>query len=352
MRKLYRYGIPALVGIALLGGTPIAMAATGGGTTGQSVWAGFGAGGGTFGYTDRQTFTFDGATAATNYTNVLNSSAPTVGCSGSSTNCALGNQPVAPSAPATDAGQVSSLVTADRCTFYAGGQLSSSSYTLSRTVNGVNGKGNWTFTWTYAVSGSSVAPETAWSSVLDGSGGAHVTLGGEIAGESVLSKSSSDRKYSFSLLDNGGASRVSGLSITLTDPDGNVGSPVSVGSTVVNAAGSTNFHDFSVGTDTSAFPDDLHLDALVTTNGNTGLLATGDARAILGGDTFAGNNNGGADGSALAYAALNPTDVTLTEGEWTATLAGTVKDNTGAAQAQLAVHRHLVIIGLNSCTRP
>jgi hypothetical protein len=348
MRKFFRYAMPAVAGVVVLTTTPIAMAASG--TTAQSVWAAFHAGNGVFGYTDKTTYTFDSQAAEASYTNTLDTSAPIVSCTGSSANCAPTNTPAqVPPAPAADAQKVTKLVGDDRCTFYTGGQLSSSVYTQSTTVGGLNSKGNWTYTWTYRVTGQSVPAETAWTSVEDSSDGAHVTLTGEVAGESVLSKGGSDRKYSFSLLDSAGASRVTGLSITLTSPTGVEGAPASVGSTVVNAADTANFHNFYVGNDAAAYPDDLHLDALVTTNGNTALLAKGDARTILNNDTFAGNNNGGADGSALAYAAFDPTHVSLTEGQWIAKLTGSVKDNAGSAQTTLSVERHLVIIGLGNC---
>jgi hypothetical protein len=349
MRKFYRYAIPAVAGIVILAATPIAMAASA--TTAQSVWAAFHAGNGVFGYTDKTTYTFDSQAAQASYTNALDTSVPpTVMCSGSAANCVSGNTPTQPPlAPAADTQPVTTLVNGDRCTFYTGGQLSSSVYTKSTTVNGSNGKGNWSYTWTYRVTGQVVPAETAWTSAEDSSDGAHVTLTGEVAGESVLSKGGSDRKYSFSLLDSAGVSRVTGLSITLTDPSGNSGTPTPVESTVVNAGDTANFHEFYVGTDAAAYPNDLHLDAQIATNGNAALLTTGDVRTILNADTFAGNNNGGADGSALAYAALAPTHVSLTEGDWTATLTGSVKDNTGTANTTISVDRHLVIIGLGNC---
>ncbi|MFI7547576.1 hypothetical protein [Actinoplanes sp. NPDC049599] len=349
MRKFYRYAVPAAAGVLLLGFAPAAMA--GSGTTAQSVWAGFTAGDGVFGYTDKQTYSFDSLAAATHYANVLESTAaPT--CSGSAANCGASNAPLAaPAAPAPDATKITPLVHADRCTFFTGGLLSGSTYTQSVTVNGKNGKGNWTYTSAYRITGQTVSPETEWSSVLDSSDGAHVTLQGEIAGESVLAKSAATSKYSFSLVDSAGASRVTGLSVTLTDPAGTAGTPTPIGSTVVTAADATNFRNFSVGT-APADPADLYLDTLVATNGNTALLAKGDARTILNTDSFAGNNNGGSDGSALAYARLDPTEVTLTEGAWTATLAGTVKDNAGTATTNLSVERKLVVVGLNNCATP
>jgi hypothetical protein len=93
-------------------------------------------------------------------------------------------------------------------------------------------------------------------------------------------------------------------------------------------------------------------------NGNTSLLLNGDARGILNGvslygpepcdlgtqttttspDTFAGNNNGGADGSALAYAKMDEQTVSsLGAGDYKVTLTGTVKGNNDLANIAFSV---------------
>jgi hypothetical protein len=50
------------------------------------------------------------------------------------------------------------------CTFWNGGTLTGSTYTQSVTVNGLNGKGNWTFTYNYVITPTEnpVPARTAW----------------------------------------------------------------------------------------------------------------------------------------------------------------------------------------------
>ena len=79
-------------------------------------------------------------------------------------------------------------------------------------------------------------------------------------------------------------------------------------------------------------------------NGVTLLLANGDARTLLNTDTFSGNNNGGADGSALAIAIMDAVGVDLAVGDHSVTLAGTVKDNTATADIGFSVTQTLHVL--------
>ena len=84
-------------------------------------------------------------------------------------------------------------------------------------------------------------------------------------------------------------------------------------------------------------------------NGAVSLLQNGDARTILNTDGFAGNNNGGADGSALAWAIMDPVTLTLAPGTYSITLTGTVKGNTAqAAPIPFSVSQTVQVIG-QSC---
>ena len=84
------------------------------------------------------------------------------------------------------------------------------------------------------------------------------------------------------------------------------------------------------------------VDFFHTTNagsqGSLSLLSNGDARTILDHDNFAGNDNGGADGSALAIARMQPVSMSLTPGNYTVSLKGTVKgvDITASQDFQVA----------------
>ncbi len=92
----------------------------------------------------------------------------------------------------------------DRCTFFCGGTLEGWNYTNTATVNGLNGHGNWTFTYNYNVATiGSVGEATCWSCDQSGGGAVDVKFCGFVAGESFLKKardnSGWDKKYSFTL---------------------------------------------------------------------------------------------------------------------------------------------------------
>jgi hypothetical protein len=85
------------------------------------------------------------------------------------------------------------------------------------------------------------------------------------------------------------------------------------------------------------------------TFGNTSLLSNGDARALLANDSFAGNENGGADGSALAKAVVAPVDVFVPAGEHTVTLSGIIKGNDGFLDVPFSVSKQVTIFDLFGC---
>jgi hypothetical protein len=284
---------------------------------------------GTFAVVNNVQYRYNTATAAAYFTNTR-TSGPSVACSGSAANCAATNQPAAPTPPAPDPARVDgadagSAVNLNQCAFLNGGTLAGlSPYTQPVTINGQNGKGNWTFTWTYTVApdpsydadpdtaGVQVGELTAWDFVRSDVEAASVALNARIAGESVLFKSPSYKKYSFSLLNSDGTSRVQNLHLSVTDSGNNTVLDTTPGS-VISAP----------------------VDFTYTTNAGTNgaavqYLANGDARGILNTDSFPGNDNGGADGSALALATMETQNVSLsTGGDYDVTLRGTVKDNSG-----------------------
>ena len=108
-----------------------------------------------FQITGTTTWTFDRDCAEADYTGsagVWNGNTPT--CVGNATNCAAGNQPPAPPAPPIDPHGPNSTehhAQQDRCTFFCGGTLDGWNYTNTEMVNGLNGHGNWTFTYNYNV---------------------------------------------------------------------------------------------------------------------------------------------------------------------------------------------------------
>lgn len=194
---------------------------------------------------------------------------------------------------------------------------------------------------------------TAWDlKDSSGSNAAHININAHIAGESVISSKQYARKYSFSLLNSDGTSRVQNLVLTLNsvNADGTL-TPIQVanpGSTVVsNTPGSTaiqtsNLGEFIIGSDGAL---DFFYNGVNGSNGNTGLLySPGDARTILNTDNFSGNNNGGSDGSALAAAVMDTVGVDIGEGSYTITLTGTVKDNSGTGDLSISVTKNIVVV--------
>jgi hypothetical protein len=203
-------------------------------------------------------------------------------------------------------------------------------------------------TWTYNITPlqASYDPLTAWDFVgSTGGDSALVSVNAFIAGESVASSKQHPLKYSFSI---GGdvdprVSRVQNLAVSI-----NSGVVATPGSTVVkNTPGSTatlteDFAEVVHGPDGAL---DFYYDGNAGSNGHTELLnQPEDARTILNTDSFSGNNDGGADGSALAGAVMDQVDLNLTEGDYTVTLTGTVKDNAGVADLPINVNKTVHIV--------
>jgi hypothetical protein len=333
----------ALVAVSLV--VPLALAAGGGsGKNAQGIMVNLTTGG-SFAIVGTQEYQLNYDTAGGYFTNTQTGD-PTVSCNGSAANCADSNKPATPSAPAPLASKVSgtqagSAVKVNFCTFLNGGTLSGTSYTQSLTVNGVNGKGNWTFTWTYTVApdptkdadsvadGVQVDALTAWDLIASDVTNAVVDVNAVIAGESVVliqNGKTNGNKYSFSLLDSAGQNRVQNLTLTVTDSADNIIFTATPASTV-------------------NYPVDFTYATNAGSNGTVAMLQNGDARTILNSDAFAGNNDGGADGSALANAVMDTVQVEFASaGTYKVTLTGTVKDNAGMSDTSFNVTESLDII--------
>jgi hypothetical protein len=100
-------------------------------------------------------------------------------------------------------------------------------------------------------------------------------------------------------------------------------------------------HDFSL---------DFFYKTNAGSNGLTSLLTYGaygenqDARTTLNNDSFSGNNNGGADGSALTIVFMDTVGVDLGGGDHIVTLTGTVKGNSATADLSFAVTETLTVV--------
>lgn len=329
--------IRRLAVVAVLCCIPFAAFA-GGDRTGQGIMVNLRAEG-TFALSQNQLYKFDGDAAKAYFTNGWDGVVPVPTCSGSATNCASTNKPATPAAPAALDYKLwrspgSGVVADNRCTFLDGGSLTGGSYTQSLTINGLNGRGNWSYTYNYVIAPAVqyVDPFTAWPLVkVNGQTVANIPVQAEIAGESVVQSNNAKvgTKYSFSLY--GSPDPITGIA------------PSRVANLQVAVNDGTSTTTFSPGS-TIRYPADFAYATNAGSNGVTGLLQNGDARTILNTDSFAGNNNGGSDGSALALATMDPVMLSLGAGEYNVTLTGTVKDNSATASIAFSITQHLTIV--------
>jgi hypothetical protein len=292
-----------------------------------------------------RTYEFDETIAATFFTNAALPS-PAVTCLGDG--CSHCAAPIRPDPPPPSEPALAQLVLQSKCTFLDGGLLGSVQYTQRASSQvqcltfpeGVV-SATYTYEWTYRVvpRASAVSPLTAWELKDQASSGntASIDVTSIIAGESALSSKAQPRKYSFSLLDSDGTLRVQDLAVSL---DGRAPTPLA-SIYVQNApgaqAGDPGALDFNYVTNAGS-------------NGNLSLLAEGDARTILNTDSFAGNQEGGANGSALAAVITAPVSFQLPVGDHSLVLTGKVKDNSAQSSSALSVSRivHVVTPGCSS----
>jgi len=290
---------------------------------------------------ENRIYDFNITTAATYFTNEWDGNPATVSCSGPG--CSTNTAPSAPSAPAPDASKVTSqngVAVANKCTFLDGGNLIGSSYTQTAQIGPLGSGGTrrtYTYTFTYNINPTgTVAAFTAWDlKQATGGGTAPIDLVAEIAGESVVQNKQVGKKYSFSLRNSDDTSRIVNLVLTVDGVEYPINS-----SLVENCpgcpAGAVGAVDFAYETNAGM-------------NGVTSLLQDGDARTILNTDTFAGNNDGGADGRALAKAVTEQVTVNLGVGDHPVTLTGTVKGNNVLADLSFSVEGtvHIIAPGCN-----
>lgn len=347
-------GVAVLAGTAavLLASSAFAGKTTNSSTTGQSVGIDVRTQGNLV-VTGTDVYEFDpvGAGSAFWSTTVTG---PTVTCSNySRTYCGAAYQPATPSTPAADPPanrSAADLAEDDRCALWSGGSLAAAA-TWTQQVKQDLGSGSskvtWTFTWTYTTAPSTAAVEQrgcwdggcAYTLVQSDTSLARLHVNGWMAALSVLAKSGGFRKYSFSLRESDGSSRVTATYATVTDINGAVVASVPVETTLAeNAPG--------------AKPGDPGaLDFVYEPATAVNLLATepmaGDARGILNTDSFAGNNDGGADGSALARADMTPFFIELGEGVYNLEVGGTLKGNSSNATLNLSVSKTVQIRGVS-----
>ena len=293
-------------------------------------------------------------TAMSYYTNVWDGAAPTVTCTGGGRTVAS-TAPATPAAPAPLPLELQQQAQDDRCTFFSGGTLGTGTYTQVVTVNVNSGtpaqKGNWKFTYTYAITPTqAVAPETAWTSEETG-GSVNLGFSGFVASESYQ-KQSNRHKYSFTMVD-GGITRARNVSASLmkdsatlasldlnnVDTDGDT---INDGLAVVGAV--DDFDYFANGGifGNSAVFSALHAPARKSANSVVNILTGNDAAPA---DNFAGNNNDLAAGNVHIGPYSGSFNGLTEPGTYTVVVAGSLKGNSSSADFGFSVTSNLIQIG-------
>jgi hypothetical protein len=189
----------------------VPLAASAQSQTAQSMMVNFGALAPAYEIEGTITWRYDRDTAETYYANVWDGNPPVV-------TAGTGNSQTSPGVPLPDANKLTQHAQSQRCTFFHGGSLAAAA-TYTQVVNGTRGW-KWTYTYTLTpVAPGTVGTHTAWSSETTG-GTVTIPVGGFIASESFLRQANGRTKYSFTLTDSLGASRVADVSATLQKSDG------------------------------------------------------------------------------------------------------------------------------------
>ncbi len=315
--------------------------------------------------TDTEFWAYDEAAARTYFSNAL-VSGPTVSCTGGGpggVNCQPGNQPPAPPAPDPNPNRLNPPVNNNKCVFFNGGDVTvqpqNSTYTQPLTRSGLNGSGNWRFTWTYQVAvGTGVNPvdeRTAW--ILESSdpaNGVPISASGWMAGQSTQNKTGKNARFktSHGLLDSFGAARLENAGIELLDGDGNVLGGVELGQPGFPNYSVNQNENFYYITNAGTFnspPGLLVLEGWVDDIQN-GLVVANDGTTR---DNFPGNDNQGGDrivfgeedpqnGEALWLADVDQ------PGTYTVKMFGTLKGNPGEITTGFSATKDITIV--SDCT--
>jgi hypothetical protein len=243
-----------------------------------------------------------------------------------------------PAAPEPRRQELDELLRDRKCTLYDGGTIDPVTYEQT-----ARGGGGWQVVYEYAITNSGTfAPRTAWSA-SGGGGDDTVTIpySGFFAGESYL-ESSKTKKYSFTLLNSLGLSRVGNAVVTLEQQTNEGWSLVA----------STLLDDF----DTDADGESDTLTAVPATEdfeylGNTtfgaptlfGSLHHADGgkpktwvSAILVDDTFTGNDNDLPNGN-VHVAPFSGEFTDVPPGTYRLRASATVKSNEGSGEQSVSV---------------
>jgi hypothetical protein len=297
------------------------------------------------------TWTFDRGTSASPdcamnaYTHAWDGNSPAI-TTGS------GADPGAVTAPAPDGGKLQNHAQAERCTFFCGGTLTSTSYT--QTVNQARG---WKRTFTYNITpiSASVAADTCWTSEETG-GTVDVGFTGFVCSES-FQKQTSRSKYSFTL-----ASRVSNVEVALQKLDGSTWSTIQGPVFVPEADPTTGLlpvtpatEDFHYFANSGFFGNSAVFGALHYANGKSensvGKILNGISDGTTYVDNFAGNNNDLAAGNVHVAHYTGEWEGLTEAGTYRTRVTGTLKGNAGQADVGFVVTSDVLVIGGCTCSQ-
>lgn len=309
--------------------------------TGQGVYGEIKAAG-SFLVTENNTYSFNDLTGDSFFTTTVTGPVVTKSaCGKNDVNCADSNLPATPSQPKEDPVRRYDASVQNMCTFANGGILKGTgAYTQSVTLKGLNGAGNFTFTWTYKTDPKEatkvVEPLTAWD-LIDSSGPqtAHVAINGWVAAQSAMTSSQfpsingAPGKVSFSL----DLTRVTNLSISVAG--------TTIDGTAVSETKATYANAIVQGQD---FP----FLAKYGVNGTAPLLLGQSAlNDILRADSTTSNDSE----SNLYFAQIAAAGFDLLPGDYTFTFSGVVKDVSATSTSSFTVTK-VVHVMTNGCSVP
>jgi len=334
-----------IIAVALLGVLAVPGFGQGGGKISNAQSAMFeNTASGTFLITGSEVWAYNTVTARTYFTNAWDGNPPTVGCTGGGpggVNCAPSNKPATPVAPAADANKLNGKVGCNSCNFWDGNSLSlacggPNSYTQDVTINGLNGFGNWKFTFTYnigfASGGAGPFPTmTAWELQSSSTTDAQVTVDGFFAGQSTQKRSGGGNpgwsfKTSHTMTNSDGTSRLVNPQFEILDTNAvSVCGPNSI--TTELEAGVDYFYSRNAGFNG---PLGQLIDGALVSVIQTGGKASPDGDT----DNFAGNNSTNGERANITSA---PSCSISAAGSYTLKVTGTLKGVEGAASLPVSI---------------
>ncbi|MFM7014201.1 MAG: hypothetical protein ACKOXT_04355 [Actinomycetota bacterium] len=367
-KKAYAVGLASILafGSASLPGAFAAKpsAGTKSTITDGAVYTNFRPASDVLGVQENETWSFDPAQALISWQLVNANPLPTtVSCSGGGckdqTLLIESSRTIAFTGPAPALVMTQSNWNIEQCSFWTGDTLGS--YTMKQSISdpavGSGGsKYQITRNYDFVYEGTGIEPKAFWTLVGQSEPGTvKVNFGGKIAGLSGMTWTGG-YKYSFSI--SSGVIDNPTLVVTPVNSDGSLGAPTSypLSYQYLNAL-SDGFSDFGIGQVTNGYGYGYNLNQILSPPDilsgvfpSTGSIPAQDARAILNSDAHLGNDNGGSDGSALAYIQLLPFQVDLPAGNFQYSLQATVKGLSGVTDGNsITVARRVNYIGLDNC---